>query len=381
MKIAQIAPPWISIPPQTYGGTENVIHHLVEELVTLGHDVTLFAPADARTSAKHVSFIPRALLKDGPVSQASLKAYYHLHKSLEFVAEHHFDIVHTHLSSGGDMYIFPLLARLHTPHVTTLHNAFSFTDAWSKETDQYFREWIQNTPLISISESARHQVVFPANVVGTVHHGIPMSTYRPENNTNANYLVWMGRFVYEKGAHLAIEAARKTQVPLILAGVKESYNRDAMNYYHYMIEPYLDDQQIRYIGPVSAQQKIHLLQQARALLQPLQFEDPSGIVMIEAMATGCPVIAYARGVAPEIIVHGQTGFLVHTMDDMVNAIDHVGEIKRSCVHEHTQQNFSASKMAKNYMSIYTEVMNTRHIPVSEFSSLLASPHIELAHGR
>src|SRR5438552_7910808 len=152
MKIAQIAPPWISIPPKDYGGTEIVIYNLVEEQVAQGHDVTLLAPGDAKTSAKKVSFFPQTLLEEGIPWAAHLKAYYHMHKSIEYIKEHDFDIVHTHLSSSSDMYIFPLPAPLATPHITTLHSRFPFdpVQSWTGKADEYYMEWAPSIPKVAI---------------------------------------------------------------------------------------------------------------------------------------------------------------------------------------------------------------------------------------
>src|SRR3954452_21260416 len=181
MKIAHIAPPWIPIPPKDYGGTEIVIHNLVEEQVAQGHDVTLFVPGDAQTSARQVSFFPKSLLEEGIPWAAHLKAYYHMHKSIEYIKEHDFDIVHTHLSSSSDMYIFPLTAHLATPHVTTLHSRFPFerVQAWTGTADANYMEWAPCVPMVAISESARSEVPYPLNFVGVVHHGLPMHQFVP----------------------------------------------------------------------------------------------------------------------------------------------------------------------------------------------------------
>src|SRR5437879_2991871 len=176
MKIAHIAPPWITIPPKNYGGSEIVIYNLVEEQVALGHDVTLFAPGDAKTSARQVSFYPKALVEEGIPWVAHLKAFYHLYKSLGYVRD--FDIVHTHLSSSADMYIFPLTAHLTIPHVTTLHSRFPFdraTNHWTGDADDYFMEWAQSVPLVTISESARAQVNPQAYITGTGQYGVPLT--------------------------------------------------------------------------------------------------------------------------------------------------------------------------------------------------------------
>lgn len=359
MKIAQIAPPWITIPSPCYGDTENVIYALVEELICLGHDVTLFAPADARTSAKQISFIPKSLIKEGVPWQAGLKAYYHLHKSFEYINEHNFDIVHTHLSSSNDMYIFPLAAAVATPHLTTLHSSFPFdraSDNWIGDADHYFMEWAQHVPLVAISESARQQTEHNTNIVATVHNGLRLQDYAPATAPTENYYIWMGHFTYAKGAHSAIEAARKAQVPLILIGSKEQYNRDAMNYYRHLIEPYIDGQHVRYISPHNIQLKNTLLQQAKALLHLATDEDTFGMEILEAMAAGCPVISLAHGYAPEIIDHGYTGFLATNVDEIPLYIKRLTEIKRLNVRNHIEQHFSARLMSEKYLDIYTNVI-------------------------
>ncbi|GAC1464943.1 MAG: glycosyltransferase family 4 protein [Ktedonobacteraceae bacterium] len=361
MKIAQIAPPWISIPPQYYGGTENVIYHLVEELVALGHDVTLFAPQDARTSAKQISFIPRALLDEGVPLQTNLKAYYHLHKSLEYIFAHNFDIIHSHLSSSADLYLFPLTATLAQPHVTTLHGHFPFDRAlnnWTGDADSYFMDWAQSVPLVASSESARAKAGYPTHFVGTIHNGVQMRDYTPADGGTEDYFVWLGRFTLEKGAHLAIEACRRAQVPLILAGIKDLQSRDNMQYYHHLVEPYIDGEQIRSIGPVDVSQKVNLLSRARALLNPVEWEEPFGMTLIEAMAGGCPVISFAHGAAPEIVVDGSTGFLVNDIHEMVHAMSHINEIDREQVRAHTEHHFSARAMAENYLRIYSKIITT-----------------------
>ncbi|HEU5229182.1 MAG TPA: glycosyltransferase, partial [Ktedonobacteraceae bacterium] len=163
MRIAQIAPPWITVPPKNYGGTEMVIYNLVEALVAQGHDVTLFAPGDVRTSARQISFFPKALLEEGVPWRGHLKAYYHLYCALEQVVENHFDIVHAHLSSSTDMYIFPLTASLATPHLATLHSNFPFDaiPGWAGDADQYYVRKFSGLPVVAISESARLNQTLP----------------------------------------------------------------------------------------------------------------------------------------------------------------------------------------------------------------------------
>ncbi|HET8842217.1 MAG TPA: glycosyltransferase, partial [Ktedonobacteraceae bacterium] len=274
MRIAHIAPPWLAIPPKNYGGTENIIFYLIEEQVLQGHNVTLFAPGDAKTSAHQISFFLHSLGKEQVPWDAHLKAYYHLHKSVEYLKKHaeDFDIVHTHLSSSSDMYIFPLMEACSIPHVTTLHSQFPFdktTNGWQGDADHYYREWFAKAPLILISESARHQAQrdgFSLNVVATIHHGLPVKSIAPPSGHLANFFAWLGRMVPEKGAHLAIEAAKKAGVPLILAGIVDQHIPSARRYFSEQIEPQIDGQQIQYIGPVGLQDKIDLLSRARGLL-------------------------------------------------------------------------------------------------------------------
>jgi len=358
MKIAQIATPWISIPPKNYGGTEVVIYNLVEALVAQGHDVTLFAPGDARTSAKLVSFFPKSLLESGVPWPAHLKSYYHLYKSLEHAQE--FDIVHTHLSSSSDLYIFPLTASLATPHVTTLHSRFPFdrVNIWTGDADYLYMEWAPYVPVIAISESARAEVPHKLNFVGVVPHGLPMGQFRPTGRKRGDFFVWLGRFVPDKGVHLAIEAAKQAQVPIVLAGTIDRYSQESIRYYHQVIEPLIDGKQVRYVGPVSMREKISLLSRARGFLNPIEWEEPFGIVMIESMALGCPVISFARGAAPEIIVSGKTGFLARDLDEMVACIPHIDEIDRNVTRMHIEEHFSAPVMAKEYVKIYEKLVKT-----------------------
>ncbi len=381
MKIAHIAPPWIPIPPKNYGGTEVVVYNLVEEQVAQGHDVTLFAPGDARTSARLVSFFSKFLLEEGVPWTAHLKAYYHLHKSIEYIKEHDFDIVHTHLSSSSDMYIFPLTAPLATPHVTTLHSRFPFdrVQSWMGNADEYYMEWAPSVPIVAISESARAEVPYPLNFVGVVHHGIPMQVFVPSTKKVGDFFVWLGRFIPDKGTHLAIEAAKEAGVKIVLAGTIDRHQQESINYFHQVIEPQIDNEQVKYVGPVNMKKKISLLSRARAFLNPIEWEEPFGMVMIEAMALGCPVISFARGAAPEIVVHRKTGFLVHDVAEMVRFIPRIDEIDREVTRMHVERNFSARVMCKKYVKIYKNVINlAKGSPALPLSSVLTNKTSEPA---
>lgn len=357
MRIAHIAPPWISIPPKSYGGTENVIYYLVEEEVAQGHDVTLLAPGDAKTSAQLVSFFPESLIPSGVPWQGHLKAYYHIQKAVDYVKDHDFDIVHLHLSSSADMYVFPLVAQLATPHLVTLHSRFPFdrVQQWTGDADKYFMEWLKDIPIVAISECARDEVAYPLNFVGIVHHGLPLSQFQPTVSQPEEFFAWLGRFVPEKGAHLAIEAAKRAGVPLVLAGIVDPNIELSVRYFEEQIKPHVDGEQIRYIGPVNLEQKMDLLSHARGLLNPIAWEEPFGMVMLEAMAVGCPVIAFARGAAPEIVMHRKGGFLVHDVREMVQFIAKVDQLDRNAVREHALQHFSAPSMVQKYVKIYRKI--------------------------
>src|SRR2546421_3756295 len=359
MRIAQIAPPWIPIPPKNYGGTESVLSILVEQQVAQGHDVTLFAPGDAKTSAKLVSFFPKSLLQEGVPWTSHLKAFYHLEKALEQVKEQDFEIVHTHLSSSSDLYLFPLTASLALTHVTTLHSHFPFDEApdgLGGGADRYYMDWAPAVPMVAISKSAQAQEKLPLNFVGVVHHGIDMRQFRPRSKKRGDFFVWLGRFAPEKGVHLAIEAAKRAQVPIVLAGTIDRYRQESRRYFHEVIEPQFDDEGVKYIGPVNMKQKLNLLSRARGFLNPIEWEEPFGMVMIEAMALGCPVISFARGAAPEIVVDGRTGFLVQHLDEMVQSIPRINEIDRETTRLHVERNFSAHVMAENYTHVYQKVI-------------------------
>ena len=358
MKIAHIAPPWIRIPPKNYGGTEAVIANLVEEQFTEGHEVTLLAPGDATTSAHLVSFFPKSLLESGVPWQGHLKAYFHLYKSIEYVKAHRFDIVHMHLSSSSDMYLFPLTLGLTTPHLTTLHSRFPFdrVQSWTGDADGFFKEWFLSTPMVAISHKARNDTPYPLNFVGVVHHGLPMNFFKHTIKKSDDCFVWLGRFVPEKGAHLAIQAVKQAGVSLVLAGIVDKNIPEAVTYFEEHIKPYIDGQQITYVGPVNTRQKISLLSKAHGFLNPIQWEEPFGMVMIEAMALGCPVISFSRGAAPEIVIQGKSGFLVDTIEEMVERIPHIGEFDRAAVRHYALQNFSVKAMAEQYLHVYQKVI-------------------------
>lgn len=358
MKIAHIAPPWIAIPPNNYGGTEIVLYNLIEEQVAQGHDVTLFAPADAKTSARLISFFSHSLIESGVPWHAHLKAYYHFHKAVEYIKSHQFDVVHTHLSSSADMYVYPLLDSISVPVVVTLHSRFPFdrVASWLGDADQDYLEWLASVPMIAISASAREDVPYKLNFIGVIHHGLPTDLFSPTVEQPEDFLFWLGRFVPEKGPHLAIEAAKACGRPLVLAGTIDQHVPEAVDYFEQLIKPQIDGEQIRYVGPVGMQEKIDWFSRAYGLLNPIEWKEPFGMVMIEAMAVGCPVISFAQGSTPELIDHGKSGFLVNDLNGMVHYIGKLESLDRDVVRTHVEENFSVRVMVEKYTKAYRQAI-------------------------
>lgn len=370
MRIAHIAPPWIPVPPKDYGGTEHVIFQLVEEQVAQGNQVTLFAPADARTSAQQISFFPHSLRECDVPWQSHPQAFYHYYKAIEYLKSHSkdFDILHTHLSSTSDLYLFPLTSSLQIPHVATLHSQFPFdrqsgTDG-SESADRYYMPWLTQVPMVAISEHAKREEMKKASisVIDVIYHGVNMDDFLDPQETPEQFFVWLGRLVPEKGAHLAIEVAHRTGVPLVIAGIVDEYISTSKEYFRQHIEPHLDDRQVSFIGPVNAEQRNALLRRARGMLNPLQWEEPFGMVMIEAMANGCPVIAFPRGAAGEIVVPGKSGFLANNIEEMIACTDSLAELDRFKVREYVETNFSSKRMAENYLRVYKKVITMHQSP-------------------
>ena len=387
MRIAHIAPPWIPIPPKNYGGTEHVIFQLVEEQVAQGHEVTLFAPEDARTSAQQISFFPHSLRECDIPWQSHPQAFYHGYKSVEYLKSHlkDFDILHTHLSSTADLYLFPLTSTLPLPHVVTLHSQFPFDRTNGSDqcvsADRYYMPWISQVPMVAISESAKQEELkkVPLYFIDVIHHGINLNDFPVPQTVPDNFFVWLGRLVPEKGAHLAIEAAKRAGVRLIIAGIVDEYVPASKKYFQEEIEPHLDDRQISFIGSVNAIQRNALFKRARGLLNPLQWEEPFGMVMIEAMATGCPVIAFPRGAVKEIITSNKVGFLANNVEEMVQCIHRVDTIDRHEVRQYIENNFSSKRMLHSYMRVYKKVIALQKLPyLSPFTTSVPKSGIEQA---
>lgn len=344
MKVLQIAPLWERVPPKRYGGIELIAYHITEGLIKRGHNVTLYATGDSITSAKLVSVYPRALYRDKiPWTN---KDYSILNASIACKAAKDFDIVHSHS-------IYPVMFSklIKTPIVTTLHGPLPIENERSGRQSIY--KEFKDSNFVSISNSQRRLPFL--NYTGTVYNGIDINKYI-FNDEPKKYLLWMGRVSDKKGTVEAIKVAKKLKMKLILAGKLDYID---MPYYNKKVKPLLDTKNIRYLGEVSEKQKIDLYRNAYALLMPIKWQEPFGLVMTEAMACGTPVIAFNRASVPEIIVHNKTGFIVNNISQMVKAVKKIDNIDRKACRKHVQKNFTVDTMVENYIKIYKKVLNKK----------------------
>ena len=335
VRIAQLAPLAESVPPKLYGGTERVVSWLTDELVDLGHDVTLFASGDSRTSAKLVPPCPRALRLSRPRPNPAAACAVLLEALAERAGD--FDVIHSHL----DWVHLPLLRRLRPPFLTTLHGRLDLPDL--PIAAQHFPD----APFVSISQSQRAPVL-GLNWLATIHHGLPPDllklSERPEG-----YLAFLGRISLEKGPDVAIRVAHAAKLPLrIAAKLPRTENR----YFNATIKPLLDQDNVEFVGEVNDRQKQAFLGNAAALLFPIDWPEPFGLVMIEAMATGTPVIAWSRGSVPEVVEDGVTGFIVQSEEEAVAAIGQIRNLDRRHIRERFDERFTASRMAEEYVASY-----------------------------
>ena len=349
MKIAQVSPLFESVPPKTYGGTERVVHYLTEELVREGHDVTLFASGDSVTSARLHAVMPEALRL---ARQKHDPAVCHM-LELATVERHaeDFDIIHFHT----DFLHFPLARHLPVPHVTTLHGRLDLPDLQA-----VYREF-RDMPVISISDHQRTPLPM-ARWIGTVYNGIPEAFYTFRDRPG-EYLAFLGRMSPEKGAETAIEIALRAGIPLKMAAKVDPIDQA---YFDERIRPKLQHSLIEYVGEVDESGKNELLGGARALVFPIAWPEPFGLVMIEAMACGTPVIAHRLGSVPEVMIDGTTGYIVSGIAEAVAAVERVDEIERGACRRHFEAHFSARSMTRGYLDLYHEqLMLSEKIEVSD----------------
>jgi glycosyltransferase involved in cell wall biosynthesis len=335
MRIAQIAPLTEAIPPELYGGTERVIHWLTEELVSLGHEVTLFASGDSHTSAELAPLWPRALRLDGAVKDPCA-----LHMTLlEQVRRRasDFDVLHFHL----DYYPFSLFSRQPTPFVTTLHGRLDLPE------HQPVFTTFSAIPVISISDSQREPVP-QARFIATIHHGLPQLLLTPQP-VEPGYLAFLGRISPEKGIEHAIRIAQGSGLPLKIAAKVDSVDRE---YFEQRIQRLLSLPGVEHIGEIGDAEKAAFISGAIALLAPISWPEPFGLVMIEAMACGTPVIAFNRGAVSEILDPRLTGFIVEDEASAIRAVAGVSALSREAIRKRFEERFTARRMAEDYLCAY-----------------------------
>lgn len=335
MKIAQIAPLAESVPPRLYGGTERVVAYLTEELMRLGHDVTLFATGDSETSAELVACAPRALRLS---AVADPTPYYAL--MLETVRQHaaEFDVLHFHI----DHLHLPLFRPFARKSVTTLHGRLDLAPL-----AELYREFA-DMPLVSISDSQRAPLPF-ANWVATVHHGLAREICPFNPAPRGDYFAFLGRVSPEKGLDRAIEIVRRAGARLRIAAKVDAADEA---YFRGRVKPMLSAPGVEFLGEVDESGKPALLGNATALLFPIDWPEPFGLAMIEAMSCGTPVIAWRHGAVPEIVEHGVTGFIVDSVAAAAAALESAAQLDRSGVRERFEERFSAARMARDYLSVY-----------------------------
>jgi glycosyltransferase involved in cell wall biosynthesis len=342
MRIAQVAPLYESVPPKYYGGTERVVSHLTEELVRQGHQVTLFASGDSVTKAHLVAPCRRSLRLDKHCMDQLSHQILMLERVFQHAAE--FDIVHFHI----DYLHFPLSRREQITHVTTLHGRLDIPDLVPLY--QEFRDM----PVISISNGQREPLPW-ANWQATVYHGLPADMYQFHDKPGI-YLAFLDRISPEKRVDRAIEIAKQVQTPLKIAAKVDPVDKD---YFESVINPLLRDPLVEFVGEIGKVEKEDFLGNAYALLFPIDWPEPFGLVMIEAIACGTPVIAYRGGAVPEVIEEGHTGFIVEGLEDAVEAVRRVPELSRKRCREIFDQRFTAARMAHDYVRVYERLIKRK----------------------
>jgi glycosyltransferase involved in cell wall biosynthesis len=361
MKIAQLVSPWISVPPEGYGGTELIAHYLTEELVKRGHEVTLFASGDSKTNAKLHYVFPEALGNSGEIKQQPLNPLLHYIECFERAKD--FDIIHNHAQYTA-MFLADLVS---TKVIHTIHGSFSKEDVPGEEKRLTLRKFSDHN-FVSISNSQRKGLE-DINYVATVYNGIDLKEF-VFNDKKGEYILWFGRVTKKKGPIDAIEAAKRLEMKLVLCGAIDPVDRP---FFETEVKPLIDGEQIIFHEEVKREEKANFYRGALCTLYPIHWEEPFGLVMAESMACGTPVIAYNHGSVSEVVKDGVTGFVVESEGEdkpsegsltltqkgvkgMVEGIKRIGGIDRSVCRRHVEENFTVEKMVDNYEAVYSKVL-------------------------
>jgi glycosyltransferase involved in cell wall biosynthesis len=361
MKIAQIAPLMESVPPRLYGGTERVVSYLTDELVQMGHDVTLFASGDSVSSANLVRCVPMALRLDANVSDPIPYYMLMLDRVRELADE--FDILHFHI----DQFHFPLFRPIAHRTVTTLHGRQDLHDL------KPLYVGFSDMPLVAISNAQREPIA-KANFVATVHHGIPVHLLKPSYD-RGQYVAFLGRISPEKRPDRAIRLAQALGIPIKIAAKIDKVDEA---YFRATIAPLFNQPGVEYVGEIDERAKSAFLGQASALLLPVDWPEPFGLSMIEAMACGTPVLAFRCGSVPEIIDPGVTGHIVRTMDEAIRMLPQVLALNRRTIRQRFEQRFSATRMAKDYVQVYRSLL--KRPPLTERAAVISRLDPDLEKG-
>jgi glycosyltransferase involved in cell wall biosynthesis len=345
MKIAQVAPLHETVPPAGYGGTERVVSWLCEALVGLGHEVTLFASAGSATRARLVAFRDQPLRTDPDLCFEHIDHALMIDKVREAADE--FDVIHFHTDFLHMLRFGDMAAKT----LTTLHGRLDI-----KGMPEFF-DHFQEFPLVSISDHQRAAAP-GANYAGTVYHGLPLSTYTPDDRTDQDYVAFLGRFSPEKGADKAVDIARRSGLNIRLAAKICRQNHVNQTYYNDVMQPLLGLPGVEYVGEIGDREKNAFLGGAKAVLFPISWPEPFGLVMIEAMACGTPVVAFDCGSVPEVIEDGVTGFIVRSQDEAVEALKKIDTLDRRKIRERFEKRFSSVVMAQSYCRLYERQIGT-----------------------
>lgn len=349
MKIAQVAPLWENIPPLLYGGTERIVYNLTEGLVKRGHDVALFAAGTSKTSAKLVSVYPRPLFRDN-VSWNSLM-YPLLNITEAFDRAEEFDIIHLHLNKSSDYLALPLAKPIKDKVVFTLH--FPYPASQNRQDRHLVFQKYKDLNYISISNSQRRGGE-NLNWLETVYNGINLTPFK-FNPKPQDYLIWLGKFNPDKGTKEAILTAKKLNRKILIAGAIDMIDENDRNYWLNEVKPLINNKDVIFVGEVNDQKKSELFGSAACFLNPIKWNEPFGLVMVEAMSVGCPVISFKNGAAHEIITDGETGYLVSNLEQMIEAVSKIDKIERKKCRERVEKYFTNKIMVDNYEKVYKRV--------------------------
>jgi glycosyltransferase involved in cell wall biosynthesis len=365
MRIAQISPLIESTPPKLYGGTERMVSWLTEELVRQGHDVTLFASGDSVTDAKLEAFCPEALRLDPRVKETN--PYYFVMLDAIRRRADEFDILHFHI----DYFHFPLFRDIANKTLTTLHGRQDMHDL------KPIHRTFPDMPLVTISESQAN--FLPGrNVVGTVYHGLPRDLLKPNYDHNGGYLAFLGRMSPEKRPDRAIEIARKLKVPLKMAAKVDAVDQE---YFDQKIKPMFAGDGVEFIGEIGETEKQEFLGDAAALLFPIDWPEPFGLVMIEAMACGTPVLAFGEGSVPEVVDDGVSGVIVNSVPEAVQAFPELMSLDRKTVRRVFEERFTAQRMAEDYVALYRGFLAKGANGTRPSRAAGSRPELRVAHAR